>query len=96
MYITVNAEKLRMRMAQLRIGPTELARKVTAMEKLMGKVKKPMTVQSYFHYNHNLASPPSDRQYAIAAILNVNPKVLFELKCDKDKLQEFKKLCKQI
>lgn len=73
----------------------ELIRRVNALQKEAGYLKRPMGQQAFYHYMAGHA-PPQERLYAIAAILGKHPRQLFGIKYYEDKLKKYKNLIPKV
>lgn len=73
---------------------TELAMRVNDLQAKAGYNKRLLKRAAMYRYDK--VQPPSDRAYAMAAVLNIHPKKLFKDVYDDEKYEYYKSLRDQV
>ena len=67
---------------------TQLAEKINELQRQVGYTKRPVKRAALYHYSH--VQPPIDRAYAIAAILGIHPKKLYQDTYNEEKYEQYR------
>lgn len=92
----LEATNLRAYMKKARVGTTELARKINKMQEIIHPGSRPMIKNSMYFYINYGVTPPEDKMYMIGAILATDPRKIFQVIYDPEKMAEYKKILNQL